>query len=1154
MPAIGDNGRPVPVPKPKPPPKPRTVRVKAHPHVEVHVIVHPSPDAADVSARSPVQKRHDRAVSNRNIRVARKKVARKRAAAKKFPVGGGEFNPTPRQKAEASLQHKIRTNRADEAAALAPVVKVLDQTTRPLHAVAGAAREDVRTVKAKGLGNYLVHGSGSRSIRAAGRGIRNKDKYLFSDVLKEAGVKNKILRSTGGFVLDTAANPLTYVTGGTGTVAERAALRTVAKAEKIAPTARAIQASAKDARGVAMGSKEARRAAARAAGGGAASPSLAERAAERSVRTGDQTKGIRINLAGQEVPLVRKATASASKPVRYAARKATPKGVRRHAREIVADVNPNIRPAYASPYASRKAIMATRTARAKSSHGRHIAQEQAIGLHKSVSESERVQIIDAIEGQNIQALSPRLQRIAKRHVKDQLRFANRMRKRSGIKGGERANYIPHYLTPEGERIAEVEKAGSAGSVGRKVVRPASSRARKRKGTLAELRASHPGQYVEDLPAVVGRRMEEGHTAVARAEFNRAIAETGHTLKKGQFRAPGEGESVYHIVGSDIRKVATRDAAKALRPLKRTEVPVLDAAGDVVRDANGKRVTKIKYTRGSKQGGRFVILNDEIVKRALEGANPELRGAGVVHALDRTTAGFKRIAIATPGFHIRNIIGDMSNAYIGQAGHRIPGNTVRAGRVLKAYGRQERALRSLTPAQVGQATLKTGRYGRITYDEAAKQLRDHGAFRSGYIARELPELAASGKASGKVLQFKTKRFPQSVKRAVLGREDLPRLVTAMQMLRDGASWEEAASRVADLHFDYQHLTDFERQVMRRAMPFYTWNARNIPLQARTLVGKPGKIANFQTIREEAASASNPGQVDPQTRELYRQLERAGVKLPGGYERYMAQYEQRNAGVPISWKGHKFTVSAGLPLQDLNETPGVAGIREYGDKAMSLVNPIVKNPTELGFNYSFFFRDQIERDESPLVSAPAYVAGFSASDKKRFRIAKIRDKRTGKMVWGWPGKVDYVAHMVPGIPNYAQQFATPGKDRRGKGTAGRVLQFSGIRSIPIDPVKNAVDLAYERQRIIRKRLSELHQQGVGKDNPSAEWRRLNDQLKITSQIAYQGKAQQDYKVLPPQGGPSKRVYRRPKVTLGSGTSSSHVRLNSERTAGGASVKLN
>jgi hypothetical protein len=37
---------------------------------------------------------------------------------------------------------------------------------------------------------------------------------------------------------------------------------------------------------------------------------------------------------------------------------------------------------------------------------------------------------------------------------------------------------------------------------------------------------------------------------------------------------------------------------------------------------------------------------------------------------------------------------------------------------------------------------------------------------------------------------------------------------------------------------------------------------------------------------------------------------------------------------------------LPLQDLNELPGVAGPREYFDKGMSLVTPLVKDPTELG----------------------------------------------------------------------------------------------------------------------------------------------------------------------------------------------------------------
>jgi hypothetical protein len=45
-----------------------------------------------------------------------------------------------------------------------------------------------------------------------------------------------------------------------------------------------------------------------------------------------------------------------------------------------------------------------------------------------------------------------------------------------------------------------------------------------------------------------------------------------------------------------------------------------------------------------------------------------------------------------------------------------------------------------------------------------------------------------------------------------------------------------------------------------------------LQAEKLVTNPGKYANFQKVREEAANAFQPGQVDPQTRELYRNWRR------------------------------------------------------------------------------------------------------------------------------------------------------------------------------------------------------------------------------------------------------------------------------------------
>ena len=82
-----------------------------------------------------------------------------------------------------------------------PAMKVLEQTLRPIHAIAGAAREDVRDIKAGRL--PIGHGS----LRAAGRGLTLKDKYLFSDVLKEAGVRNKTILALAGTTLDVGLDP-----------------------------------------------------------------------------------------------------------------------------------------------------------------------------------------------------------------------------------------------------------------------------------------------------------------------------------------------------------------------------------------------------------------------------------------------------------------------------------------------------------------------------------------------------------------------------------------------------------------------------------------------------------------------------------------------------------------------------------------------------------------------------------------------------------------------------------------------------------------------------------------------------------------------------------------------------------------------------------
>lgn len=1022
-------------------------RMRAARDQQLRESVPKTPDQAD-RKRSPQQQARDRAVVNRVVRETRERAVAKRnrgsgtRAVKRVLAPRGRVIDATKQFEESQAR-----SREQRAVRLAPVLKVLDQTTRPLHAVAGATDAAVQ---------------GRNVPKAAVRGIKNEDKTTFSTVLRHAGVKNKVVRGVAGFGLDIVADPLTYATGGTGSVAEKLAAKEASKAAAAATAA-------------GLTKKQVKKAASTAARGTYA-------------RNSAKGAGVTVKFAGREIPGVRRATAAARRGGGKAAARIVPERTRNAVRDAASEVSPHVAPAGVSKKTHEAARDAARKARATTNRGQREAVNVAHGIKKQIGDKNYAAVVDAVESGSVGSLPADLQPHANT-LRALLADIRSVQTGAGVKVPERKGYIPRKLTPETIK-AEQKKASRVG--GRGTTQPGSSMARKENRTMAQLRADEPGRYREDLHALLAERLAEGHASAARANLAQDIAKLGRSVPRGTRVHLGDREALYKVRrGRELQETSPTDK-KFLRP------------------GNGK--------------ARYVVLNRTLVDRTM-GTVGAPTGGAIMHGYDKTQAGFKRLALATPGFHVRNLIGDTSQAYVHQPGYKLPANMVRAGRVLKAAGRDEKAQRKLAGGvPAGKGTLKTKRYGDVTYEDAARKLIDAGAARSGYTARELRELSRSGSK-----KIRAPKSPAAVRRAFLNREDLPRLATAIHALRDGATYEEAARKVADVHFDYAELTPFERNIARRILPFYTWTARNVPLQAKSIATKPGKYAAYQKVREEAALATRPDVQDPEMQRLYQQLTAAGVKFDGGWQKYLTEYEQRNAGVPVSWKGHKFTVSAGLPLADLNELPGAARggqASEYMNKAASLVTPIVKDPVEFGFNYSFFFRDQVERDNSPLVAAPSVVGSWPEWAKRKFGVVKAQDKRSGKMVWQWPGRADYVAHAIPGLVGAGVKMATPGHDRQGKGTVGKALSLAGIKATPVDATSNAVNLAYARGQEIQKRQAMLRQQRnpangelIGAKNPTPEYTRLAGQLKIVTQIAYQGKAKRGDKVLPPQGGPPK-----------------------------------
>ena len=163
----------------------------------------------------------------------------------------GGVKPVP--ESVQKLLDQITKAREVEAAAGRPdtkpkrnlLMRGLDYLGRPGAAAMGAITETARDAMGadradgqEGGGGHLLEVLGGIGLKAgaktpgdvtrgAKRGFTAQERYYGSKLLDEAGVKNRAVRAVGGFGLDVATDPLTYLTFGTvkaaGTAATAAA-------------------------------------------------------------------------------------------------------------------------------------------------------------------------------------------------------------------------------------------------------------------------------------------------------------------------------------------------------------------------------------------------------------------------------------------------------------------------------------------------------------------------------------------------------------------------------------------------------------------------------------------------------------------------------------------------------------------------------------------------------------------------------------------------------------------------------------------------------------------------------------------------------------------------------------------------------------------
>lgn len=323
---------------------------------------------------------------------------------------------------------------------------------------------------------------------------------------------------------------------------------------------------------------------------------------------------------------------------------------------------------------------------------------------------------------------------------------------------------------------------------------------------------------------------------------------------------------------------------------------------------------------------------------------------VLNKLDKFEQWFKTwVTQPFSGFHVRNkataMVGDLIG---GIAPSSLAKNQIDATNLLR--GQTIKGLASSVPYFAG-----------MTDEEATKTLANlaakHGLYRTGQIAQDiapeaqtvaniipgvvpqtfgsaaktfLPDVVRGIESEGGLMGALKSVAPHP---ALAGQnignilEDGNRISSFLGFMRQGYDEAAAAAKSKVIHGDYGALTDFEKSVMKRLIPFYSFNKLVLPNFIDDVLKNPGGIT-AQAVRTENRLNQQSGYVPP--------------------------YISKGLAVPLGESAPgtmKYLTSSGiLPIENLNDlvkfgTSPLDTAKQTGEAILGQTNPLLKGPLEL-----------------------------------------------------------------------------------------------------------------------------------------------------------------------------------------------------------------
>lgn len=410
------------------------------------------------------------------------------------------------------------------------------------------------------------------------------------------------------------------------------------------------------------------------------------------------------------------------------------------------------------------------------------------------------------------------------------------------------------------------------------------------------------------------------------EINQLKNELGQARKDLQTY---RDNSVFTSISNDMFKNSGKKAS--VEEIERALESFVPGEGKKLTDEMKDIVADIKTLADSKGN---VLVNPVVYNMLNLNSNAKATASKFLTFVDKFNNIFKRNKLLSPGYNIRNITGNAFNMYV--AGVPLDKMPELLTDSAKTYQDASKAIKLL---EQGNLLDDLPDNLRKAYDEI-NELRRYGFGDAAKTATELAgmESIASqiGKSSNPLVKGLDKLNEANLN-LNMQVDNISRLAM-MKYAKKNPSYlkkmgfENVGQAIAYSLFDPSNLSDMEKNVFKKVVPFYTFTKKNLAFQIDNLSKNATK---YNRVLKSINSAWG-SEDDENIADYYK----TGLAIPLG----------RNED------GTTTVFNANLPLSDLLEWT-----TDPGTRLTSSVSPIIRAPFEMATNQEMFTGQPISEFE-------------------------------------------------------------------------------------------------------------------------------------------------------------------------------------------------